>query len=305
LYNFKPWILASRPKTLFASISPVLIGLSISFYIFNDIEIIVGFVTLITAIMLQIGSNLANDAYDFLKGADNSIDRTGPPRMAQQGVLKVNLIINVMYTIFILCVIMGYYLALIGGWPIVIIGLASIFFAIIYTASRFALAYNGLGDLFVLLFFGLIPTAGTIYLQAQALNNIDLFFKNYFLILISSISIGAINTAILVINNLRDYSSDKKNSKNTLVVFFGTKFACYEYAFLLFINLVSVITIFIITKNFWCVPFVFLNTIISYNLINNIFNFENFDLNKLLEKTAKYAFLNALFFCFSVYLESL
>ena len=96
MYNFKPWILASRPKTLFASISPVSIGLSISFYIFNDIEIIVGFVTLITAIMLQIGSNLANDAYDFLKGADNSIDRKGPPRMAQQGVLKVNLIINVM-----------------------------------------------------------------------------------------------------------------------------------------------------------------------------------------------------------------
>ncbi len=305
MYNFKPWILACRPKTLFASISPVLIGFSISFYIFKDIEIIVGTITLITAIMLQIGSNLANDAYDFLKGADSSINRIGPPRMAQQGTLKVNIIINVMYAIFILCVMMGYYLALIGGWPIVIIGLASIFFAIVYTAGRFALAYNGLGDLFVLLFFGLIPTGGTIYLQAQAFNNIDIFFKNYSLILISSTAIGTLNTAILVINNLRDYSSDKETGKNTLVVFFGREFACYEYALLLAVNLVSIVVIFVITKNFCFALFILSNTLISYNLITSIFNFKNFDLNKLLEKTAKYAFFNALLFGLSFYIDSL
>ena len=303
--NFKPWILAARPKTLFAGMSPVIIGLSVSYHLLNSIDIIVATLTLVIAIFLQIGSNLANDAYDFLKGSDNSINRKGPKRMAESGALEVKAIINVMYLIFILCVLMGTYLVIKGGWPIIIIGLASIFFAILYTAGPFALAYNGLGDFFVFLFFGLISTIGTIFLQTKSLNGMELFFNNQFLIVLSSIAIGTLNTAILVVNNLRDYESDKLSRKNTIVVFLGKRFACYEYAFLLLINFICIVIIALITRNYFFIPFLFIGIFLSCNLTISIFNYDNINLNRLLEKTAKYTFFNAMFFAVSFYLDSL
>ena len=162
--NLKPWILAARPKTLFATLAPIIMGLSISYKINLEINWTIALMTFLSAILLQIGSNYANDAYDFIKGTDN-YNRRGPKRMSQDGVLSPNSILNMMYFIFLISVLIGYYLASIGGWIIVIIGLISIVFAIVYTGGPYPLGYNGLGDITVFIFFGLIATFGTVYLQ--------------------------------------------------------------------------------------------------------------------------------------------
>ena len=133
----KPWILAARPKTLFASLSPIIIGLSFSFYIYFQIDWLVAILTIFSAILIQIGSNYANDAYDYLKGSDQS--RIGPARMAQQGMLSPNSLLTMMYFIFIISVLIGFYLALVGGWVIVVIGLCSISFSYILIFMDFIL----------------------------------------------------------------------------------------------------------------------------------------------------------------------
>ena len=176
--KIKPWVLAARPKTLFASLAPIIVGISFTFYIYQSIDWIIAILTILSATLIQIGSNYANDAYDYLKGSDDS--RIGPQRMAQMGILSPHAILNMMYFIFTISVLIGFYLALVGGWPIVAIGLISIVFAIIYTGGPFPLGYNGLGDLAVFMFFGLISTIGTFYLQSQALNSSSNIFEHIF-----------------------------------------------------------------------------------------------------------------------------
>ena len=147
--SIQPWILAARPKTLFATLAPIIVGISLSYKMSNTINWGLTALILLSAVLLQIGSNYANDAYDYLKGADTK-NRKGPKRMVQSGILSANSVLNAMYGIFILSVLIGYFLARIGGWPIIVIGLLSIVFAIIYTAGPYPLAYNGLGEITVL-----------------------------------------------------------------------------------------------------------------------------------------------------------
>ena len=297
--KFEPWILAARPKTLFASLSPIIIGLSLSFYIHNQINLIVGIMTIVSALLIQIGSNYANDAYDYLKGADSD-NRKGPVRMAQEGILSPYAILNMMYLFFLISVIIGFYLALIGGWPIVIIGLSSIIFAIIYTGGPFPLGYNGLGDIFVFIFFGLVATIGTIYLQSAIFGNFNIM-KNYIMeIILVSCGVGCLNTAILVVNNLRDYDIDKKSNKKTLVVFFGQKFACFEYLTLLIINSACFIIVGAIMDNLIVVSIMSFSMVSTIFLIIKIFNYKYVNLNTLLEKTAKFTFLHSLLFSVSI-----
>ena len=291
--RIKPWVLASRPKTLFATLAPIIIALSLSYQITSKINWLIASMTLLAAILLQIGSNYANDAYDFIKGADNNAFRVGPKRMSQSGTLKPDSILNMMYFIFIISVFIGYYLASIGGWPIVIIGLISILFAIIYTGGPYPLGYNGLGDITVFIFFGLIATFGTVYLQ----NHNSIFLSEYFYeILILATASGALNTAILVVNNIRDYKSDKLSNKKTLVVRLGQKFACYEYMFLLILNYTCYILISFLWSDFMILLIMFPIPILSLFLIKKVFDYNQNDLNIILEKTAKMSFLNALLF---------
>ena len=302
--RIKPWILAARPKTLFAALAPIIIGLSISFQIFEkQIDFVVAAITIASAILIQIGSNYANDAYDYLKGADNKKIRQGPARMAEEGVLSPQSILNMMYVVFIISVLLGFYLVQVGGWPIIMIGLSGIFFAIIYTGGPFPLGYNGLGDIAVFIFFGLVSTLGTVYLQSQTIIRFTDISNDILIIIFSSCAIGFLNTAILVVNNLRDYESDKLSDKKTLVVIFGERFGCIQYSSLIIMGVAFFITVGFLLNNYWLLSMMLLSLFISIYLISKIFNYKHTNLNKLLEKTAKFVFLNSLLFGVSIYIN--
>ena len=291
--SIRPWILAARPKTLFATLAPIIVGISLSYKISATINWGLTVLIVLSAILLQIGSNYANDAYDYLKGAD-TINRKGPKRMVQGGILSANSVLNAMYIIFILSVLVGYFLARIGGWPIIVIGLSSIVFAIIYTGGPYPLAYNGLGEITVFIFFGIVATLGTLYLQIV---NIDSYL-NFFTAetFVAASSVGFLNTAILVVNNLRDINSDKLADKKTLAVKFGRQFACYEFTFLLIINCLCYLWLAFKWGNYMLIIAAILIAIPSIYLILKIFKFEHIDLNIILERTAQLSFFNSIMF---------
>ena len=293
----KVWILAARPKTLFATLAPIIIGLSLSYEFSGTINWSISLMIISSAILLQIGSNYANDAYDYLKGADTKL-RKGPKRMVQNGFLSPQAVLNMMCFLFIISVIIGYFLAQIGGWPIVIIGLSGIIFAIAYTGGPYPLGYNGLGDITVFIFFGIIATSGTVYLQLIS-HNIKVY--DFILeIIIAASAVGFLNVAILVVNNLRDIDSDKLANKKTLAVKFGYKFTCYEYSALLIGNCTCYCILGYIWGNYILFIAAMLIAILSYFLIKKVFQFKDSDLNKILEQTAQLSFLSSILFCLAI-----
>ena len=155
----KNWILAVRLKTLPAAISPVILGSALAYHD-KTFSYIICIVTLLAAVLIQIGTNFANDVFDFYKGADRD-DRLGPIRVTQAGLIKPQSMIRAMWYTFSMAIFVGVYLAFVGGWPIVVIGLASILAGIAYTGGPYPLGYHGWGDMFVFIFFGLIAVPGT------------------------------------------------------------------------------------------------------------------------------------------------
>ena len=210
---------AMRPKTLIASIAPVLLS-SVLCYKFYEFSITIFYLTLAAAVLIQIMTNLINDLYDYRKGADQD-NRIGPDRIMQKGYLSEKEMLNGIYCILACVLFIGIYLVNIGGLVIFFIGLSSILFAYLYTATRFSIAYNGLGEIFVFLYFGIIASIGTFYLQTSE--------YSYQALLIGAI-IGFLNINLLVINNLRDYSADKASKKNTLIVKYGIIFGKIEFS---------------------------------------------------------------------------
>ena len=177
------------------------------------------FLAAVGAVLIQIGTNFSNDYYDYFRGVDKK-ERLGPLRVTQAGLVKPETMKRATILIFSLAFISGLYLIYRGGWPVLIIGLLSILFGILYTAGPYPLGYNGLGDIFVLIFFGLVAVGGTYYVQALEINK---------LVLLAGLSPGLFSTAILTVNNLRDIYTDKKAGKKTLAVRFGEDFARLEY----------------------------------------------------------------------------
>lgn len=231
---FVVWLEGARPKTLIAGISPVIIGsvIASSKGSFSPLAFLL---VLLFSISTQIGTNYANDYYDFIKGADTE-KRKGPRRLAQSQLMaphKVLLASFMMFSISMLCSIL---LIPIVGYVSLLIGITSVFFGIFYTAGRYSLAYMGLGELFVLLFFGIIATCGTEYVLSGSLSAVGL---------VASLGPGLLSTAIIVVNNLRDIQEDSRAKKRTLAVRFGTMFAKNEY--LLCILLASLIPVFCYT----------------------------------------------------------
>ena len=210
--NILPWIYAARIKTLVASVVPV-ISSSIILPQITPVNIGLLSLTLIAAIIIQVVTNYINDLYDFLKGADNN--RVGPDRMLQSGKISEKQMKRAVLILFMIGIIVGIPLAIKGGWIIVIIGLSAFLFAYLYTAGPFALAYNGLGDVFVFIYFGLIAVSGSYYLQTEQVSMSCIYL---------GISIGCKNVLLLLVNNIRDYKSDLKCSKNTLIVKYGLFF---------------------------------------------------------------------------------
>ena len=295
--NLQAWWIAFRPNTLIVSIAPVFLGLALTYNSSqHNVNWLIGSLTLMAAILIQIGTNLINDLYDFINGADDE-NRLGPIRVTQSGLLSKKQVNRGAFLSFFFSLLIGFYLVYEGGVPILLIGLFSLVSGYCYTAGPYPLGYNGFGDIFVFIFFGVIATFGTAYLQI--LDN--LFLSQYFYkIFLLSISVGSLNTAILVVNNIRDYDSDKLSNKKTLAVRFGQKFTCYEYMFLLIINYTCYVLVSVLLNNFITLLIMLPIPILSILLIRKIFYYESEDLNVLLEKTAQFSFLNALLFFISI-----
>ncbi len=218
--NWNAWWMAIRPRTLPAAAAGVIMGSALAWrdgYFRWDAFI----VSLLVSLLLQIGSNLANDVFDFERGTDTA-ERMGPTRVTQAGLLTPSQVKAGMIVVFGLAAALGLYLAWIGGWVILVIGLAAILSAIAYTGGPFPLGYYGLGDVFVFLFFGIAAVAGTYYIHAGSVSTAAWWM---------TIPPGSIITAILVVNNLRDLENDRKAGKHTLAVRLGEHGTKIQYVF--------------------------------------------------------------------------
>ena len=220
---WKAWLLAARPRTLAASIECVLVGSALA-WTRGRFDVLLCADTLAVALLLQIGSNFANDVFDYLKGADTA--RRGPTRITQSGLLSPRQMLLSTGAIFGLAAVLGLYLVLSAGWPFVIIGGLAILSALAYTAGPWPLGYHGLGDVFVFIFYGLVGVAGSYYVQAHELTPQALT---------AAIPVGLLVTNILVVNNLRDLESDRAAHKRTLAVRIGasatrSQFTLFVYA---------------------------------------------------------------------------
>ena len=217
-FDWNSWGLAVRLRTLPAAAAGVVTGSALAwrdgFFRFDA-----AFACLLAALLLQIGSNLANDVFDFERGTDTP-DRLGPVRVTQAGLLTPSQVKYGMLIVFALAALLGLYLAWLGGWPIVLIGIAAIISAVAYTGGPFPLGYYGFGDLFVFIFFGLASVAGTYFVQAKSVSAAAWWM---------AVPPGLIITAILVVNNLRDLDNDRKAGKHTLAVLLGERASKTEY----------------------------------------------------------------------------
>jgi len=213
------WIAASRPRTLPAAVAPVLVGSALA-YQAGSFSPLVALICLLFALLVQIGTNFANDYYDFVQGADTS-ERVGPRRAVASGWVAPAVMKRAMTLVFVAAFVVGLTLLRFGGWPLLVIGVASIVCGIAYTGGPFPLGYNGLGDVFVFLFFGLVAVGTTYFVQAGALTPA---------VWASAIAIGVLAANILVVNNYRDVETDAKAGKRTTVVRFGRGFAQGQFA---------------------------------------------------------------------------
>ncbi len=206
----RTWLAAARPKTLPAAIAPVLVGVALAVEQ-GAFHALAAACALLGAVLIQVGTNYANDAEDFVRGADTEA-RKGPLRATAAGLVTPGQMRAAAAVAFALAFVAGLYLIVRGGWPILALGLASIASGVAYTAGRWALAYTGLADLFVLVFFGPVAVGGTFYVQAL---DLPLWVP------IAGLGPGFLATAILLANNVRDVEEDRAADKRTLVVRFG------------------------------------------------------------------------------------
>jgi 1,4-dihydroxy-2-naphthoate octaprenyltransferase len=224
----KAWVLAARPKTLTAAAAPVLVGTGLAAHL-AQVALLPALAALTGALLIQIGTNLANDYYDFVRGGDTE-DRIGPVRVTQAGLLEPEVVKRGMVVVLGLAMLVGVYLVVVGGWPILVIGLASVACAVLYTGGPYPLAYHGLGEPFVFVFFGLVAVGGTYYVQALAWPPDAL---------LAGAALGSLSTALLVVNNLRDIETDAKAGKRTLAVRLGPQRTKAEYVALLMVAAVA------------------------------------------------------------------
>lgn len=218
----KAWALAARPKTLAAGVVPVLVGTAVAW---REGSVHWGAATAaaVCSILIQIATNLANDYFDAKKGADTE-DRLGPERAVQKGWISPGAMLAGTAIALVLAFLLGLYLIALGGPVIAVIGVVSLVAAVAYTGGPYPLAYVGLGDLFVFLFFGLAAVVGTTWVQTLSAPPAAW---------IGGAATGMLATAILVVNNLRDRTTDAVAGKRTLVVRFGPRFARVEHAFMI------------------------------------------------------------------------
>lgn len=216
--GWRIWVEAARPRTLPAAVAPVVAATGLAYHD-GRMNPIAASACLGFALLVQVGTNFANDYFDFLKGADTS-ERVGPRRAVAAGLVAPATMRRATMLLFLAAFLVGLTLLPFGGWPLLVIGLVSIACGFAYTGGPYPLAYHGLGDVFVFIFFGLVAVAATYFVQAGAVTT-DAW--------IIGIGIGALATNILVVNNHRDIETDRKAGKRTLAVRFGAGFSRFQF----------------------------------------------------------------------------
>jgi 1,4-dihydroxy-2-naphthoate octaprenyltransferase len=221
----RAWWLAIRPNTLPAAVAPVAAGLGAALSVGTPFRLDTALACLAVALLLQIAANLANDLSDFQRGADTP-ERTGPTRVAAAGLVTPAALKVGIAVVLGLAGLVGLFIVLIGGVVLLVMGALAMVSVLAYTGGPWPYGYRGLGEVFVFIFFGLVAVAGTAWLQALRLEA---------LFILAAIPVGALVTAILVVNNLRDVPTDRLADKRTLAVVFGEGFAKVEYVALVLV----------------------------------------------------------------------
>lgn len=232
------WILASRPKTLPAAAAPVVVGTA-SVYGLPGFHWGPVLAALFGALMIQVGTNFANDLMDFRRGADTEA-RVGPTRVVQAGLLSPQSVRAGIVVTFGLATVAGLYLYSVAGWPVLAIGIASLAAGLAYTGGPYPLGYHGLGDLFVMIFFGFVAVCGTAWVAALTIPPQAWF---------GALATGSLATALLAVNNLRDIDTDRLAGKNTLAVILGRSGAEMEYGLLLALAFAAPAAMFVTLRN--------------------------------------------------------
>ncbi|HRP03060.1 MAG TPA: 1,4-dihydroxy-2-naphthoate polyprenyltransferase [Candidatus Kapabacteria bacterium] len=277
--DIKAWLEATRPKTLPASIVPVLVGSSLAFNEGNfRLDLLI--VTLICSIFIQLITNFINEVYDFIKGADNHT-RIGPKRQVASGTISSQTMLTVSFIISIITFVLGLYLVFNSDIIILIVGIISIVFAFLYTGGPYPLAYKGLGDIFVFIFFGLIAVNGSYYVQTLEISKVSILL---------SLPPGLLSANILNVNNIRDIDTDHLAGKITLAYRIGKKNAILLYYISTIISYIVPFIIYYLTDNIYTL-LPLLSLPLAINLLINIKNKSGKELNSVLAKTGALLFL--------------
>ncbi|MBU0678781.1 MAG: 1,4-dihydroxy-2-naphthoate polyprenyltransferase [Verrucomicrobia bacterium] len=279
------WLIAARPKTLWAGVAPVLVGTGMA-YADGGFHWLAALGALTFALLIQIGTNFCNDYADFKKGADTE-EREGPLRVTQAGLVSSRAILSATAIVFTLAALIGVCLVARVGWPFLVLLVLCVLSGIAYTAGPFPLGYNGLGDVFVLIFFGPIAVFGTYLVQTRAFD---------FSVIIAGLSPGLLSVAILVVNNLRDADNDAKSGKRTLVVRFGKTFARIQYVLCILIAaLIPVALVAGSGSHFWSLASLLVLPA-SIPAIRKVFAVSGVALNPVLAQTARLLLLHSTLF---------
>ncbi len=282
---WKVLYLTARPKTLGASIAPIIMGMAMGVRE-GYFHLLTAVCTLVGGVMIQILVNYANDYFDYLKGADFGM-RLGPIRATTAGWLKPQEMKLALGVITILCIVPGLYLVWRGGIPILVIGIVSILLAYAYTAGPYPLAYIGLGDIFVLIFFGPVAVAGTYYLQSLKWDIVPM---------IVGLAPGLLSVAILTVNNYRDVENDRRNGKRTLAVRFGERFAVGEYIFSIFTAVIVIPLILSFLLKEYYILGLWVLIVPAVWLIRLFLSLSGSELNRLLANTTKFLLVYGVLF---------
>jgi 1,4-dihydroxy-2-naphthoate polyprenyltransferase len=237
-----PWILAARPKTLPAAISPVFVGWGIAFSL-NKFPVGAAIATLICALMVQVGTNYINDVVDFRKGTDRK-ERLGPVRVTQAGLLSPQQVWFGGITSFVIAGIAGLYLTTIAGWEVILIGAACFAAGAGYSMGKYSLVNIGLADLFALVFFGFVAVCGTVYVMV---GQVPLSAW------LSGLACGVLTTNILVTNNIRDSISDRTSGRRNIAVYFGKIGGEIEYLVMLVVAYLVPVLLFWFAHTPWLI----------------------------------------------------
>lgn len=290
---FNSWVEAARPKTLPASLSPVLLACVLAWCdgVFRIIPAILCFGV---ALLAQIASNFANDYFDFKKGADRE-DRLGPERAVAQGWITPKAMLKATFLTLGLSCLCGCLLLFFAGWELIPVGIAIALCVLAYSAGPFPLAYNGLGDVCVVLFYGVIPVCFTYYVQAGTFSLLSFLL---------SLSVGLLSTNILVVNNYRDYVQDKAARKRTTIVLFGRGFGRIFYLLNGLVALLLAMPL-LFTAPSW-VLFLFGGFfVLFYTTWRELYDREGRQLNQTLGHTARNVFFFTLLLSMLLIVQSL